>query len=79
MVIFEEMVEPKTTIELTEDDATLFREYQKDYYWFKTLKEQLERYNIQSGYITFHFTNLGEIISFDVLEKFNTVKIKIPI
>lgn len=54
-----------TVINLTPDDAKLFIEFQKRYAFMKLL-ESLGAFDIKSGSIEVHFTNLGEIAKVDV-------------
>ncbi len=57
--------QPTTRIELTNEEALLFVQFQKRYAFMKLL-ESLNAFDIKSGFITIHFDNLGGIGSVDV-------------
>lgn len=69
----------KTIIELTEEDAKLFLEFQKKYYIIKPLLKKLEENKTKQGNITFHFTIYEEIASFDLIRSYEHVNLVIPI
>lgn len=58
-------MEQLTTIQLTEEDAKLFIQFQKRFTFMKLL-ESLDIFAMKSGSMTIHFDNLGEIHSVDV-------------
>lgn len=66
-------------IELTEEDAELFKQFQKEYYFYRPLKKEMDKYPTREGYLTFHFTKLGEVGTFDVVEKFQHFKVILPV
>lgn len=55
----------KTTVELTNEDATLFVEFQKRYQFMKLLKD-MGVFELRGGHVTIHFSNLGEIMGVDI-------------
>lgn len=54
-----------THVELTPEDAVLFLQFQKRYAFMKLL-ESIGAFDLKSGSIEVHFTNIGEIGSIDV-------------
>ncbi len=52
-------------IEITEEDAKLFTEFQRRYIFMKML-ESVDAFEIKNGSVTIHFNNLGEVGSIDV-------------
>lgn len=53
------------TVYLTPEDAQLFLQFQKRYLFMKVL-ENIGVFDLKSGSIEIHFTNLGEIGSVDL-------------
>lgn len=65
----------KVTIELSENDAILFREFQKRYSFMKLL-EQEGAFVTRQATLTIHITNIpGEVGSFDLEKIKNHVKV----
>ncbi len=64
----------KTTVELTTEDAQLFMLFQKHYQFMKFL-ETVKAFEIRDGHLTIHFTKIGEIGTFDLVERFNHFKL----
>ena len=60
-------------IELTDDDAILFREYQKRYSFFKLL-ESIQAFEIKGGSVEIHFDALGQIASVEKHEYYRLPK-----
>lgn len=59
-----------TTIELTDQDAQLFLEFQKFYTLFGLLKS-VNVFAIRNGSVTINFNHLGQIKGVNKLEHFN--------
>jgi hypothetical protein len=68
----------KTIIELTHEDAQLFLEFQKRYEFMKFLRDS-GAFNMRNGHLTVHFSKLGEIIAFDLVERTTSYKLRLPI
>jgi len=58
-------------ITLSEDDARLFVEFQKNYNLFKLL-DSVKAFDIRDGSIRIHFNHLGQI---GVIDKFESFRI----
>jgi len=58
-----------TTIELTEDEAKLFLEFQKRFA-FVQLLDSIKAFQMKSGSITIHFDSFGQIASVDKQEHY---------
>ena len=64
------------SVELTEEDAELFKQFQK-YYLFIKFLETAGAFKMKDGYMTISFLNTGEIQKFDLIEK--SVRFNIPL
>lgn len=67
-----------TTLQVTEEDAKLFLEFQKHYRFIKFLQD-VGAFDMKDGHLTVHFTRLGEVGTFDLVEKFNHFKLPLSI
>ncbi len=56
-----------TTIELSNEDAALFLEFQRRYAMIRLLVT-IGAFDIKSGSITIHFANTGEVMSVDKVQ-----------
>lgn len=56
-------------VELSPEDAVLFKEYMKRYAFMKLL-ESIGAFNMKSGSLVVHFDNLGQIASIDKQEHY---------
>lgn len=74
-------MEKLITVQMTDEEAIYFRECQRDYYWNEPLKKEIRNRNMKNGQLTvvLHFTNLGEVGSFDVIERSSHLKMLLPI
>lgn len=65
-------------IELTPEDAELFKQFQKHYLFIKKL-EETGAFQMREGDLTFtvHFAQTGEILRFDLVREF--IRHKVPV
>lgn len=61
-----------TKIELTEEEARLFVEFQKRFLFMQMLAS-LDAFNIKGGRVIIHFDNFGDINSVDVQKHYRLV------
>ncbi len=60
------------TVIMTEEEARLFILFQK-HHKFMELMEASGGFNVSGGSVTIHFTNTGEVGSFDVNRRFKVI------
>lgn len=72
------MSESLVTIQLSVEEAELFKMFQKHYHFMNFL-EKVKAFDMKDGHITIHFTKYGEIATFDLEERFNHFKLPLPI
>jgi hypothetical protein len=73
--------EPTTTVSLSDEDALLFREFQKNYYFFKVLMEEIKKHDLKTGNILLRlfFTKYGEVKGFQLVQTFSASEVELPI
>ena len=65
----------KVTIEITSEEAELWKEFQKRYQFMKLLQKE-GAFTARQASLTIHITNIpGEIGSFDLIERKTHVKV----
>lgn len=64
----------KVMIEITKEEAELWKEFQKNYRFIKYL-EEIGAFKMKNAHLTIHLARTGELVTFDLVEKFSHHKL----